>query len=101
MIVDVDCESRTCTLIDPATFTTFSVRSDGTDSQVVGLAMGPAGDAADESDHVWVSIDWLIEAAAGDDEWRGQFDGMVGYATSKGWLNEERTHIKAHLEARP
>ena len=101
MIVEVDCESGSCKLIDPATFTAFSLHSDGTESQLVGRAMERAGYAADEADHVWVSIDWLIEAAAGDREWRSGFDGIVGYASSKSWTNESGTHIKAHLEKRP
>jgi hypothetical protein len=101
MIVDLDLESSTCRLLDPTSFTAFSARCQSGDSAVVGPAMGDAGHAADESDHVWVSIDWLIEAAAGDHEWRERFGGMVDYATSKGWTNAARTHLKAHLETRP
>ena len=27
-----------------------------------------------------------------------QFDGMIAYATSKGWLDESGTRVRAHIE---
>jgi hypothetical protein len=32
------------------------------------------------------------------DGWEGDLDAMVGYARSKGWLDEAGTSIQAHIE---
>lgn len=100
MIVDIDTSTASCSLLEADVFTAFHVRSDTAAASEAAAAMGSAGDAADEPDHVWVSIEWLIGAGGGDDAWRTQFDAMVGFAASKGWINDEGTHLKAHLEPR-
>ena len=69
-----------------------------TDDAVVGAAMGSAGYAAGDA-HVWVDAAW-VRAEVGDRvgaDWGERFDAMVDYAATKGWLNDARTHIKAHL----
>ena len=54
-----------------------------------------------EPDHQWLSIDALraagaARAAAAD--WPGQFDGMIAYATGKGWTNPDGSLVAAHIE---
>jgi len=84
----------------PADLRRFHVEADSSDEQLVGAALGAAGHAA-ESGHVWVSADWIRATVSGvDDNWSGEFDQMLAYAASQGWLNEDRTHIKAHIEPR-
>ena len=41
-----------------------------------------------------------VNAAAqvDDPDWPAQFDGMIAYATNKGWLNALGTRVRAHLE---
>ena len=54
-----------------------------------------------DADHVWVDIANLRAAvlARADDPGVGaQFDGVIAYATSKGWLDETGTHVRAHVE---
>ncbi len=36
-------------------------------------------------------------AAAGDDGFVTSFDAIIEYATSKGWLNDAGTHVRAHV----
>ena len=66
-------------------------------------ALGDLGEP--DGAHVWLSVSALRDAAAatvpeGDRaEWTRGFDGMIAYATSKGWTNEAGTHVRAHLEA--
>jgi hypothetical protein len=31
-------------------------------------------------------------------DWLKGFDGMIAYATSKGWTDESGTHVRAHVE---
>lgn len=51
--------------------------------------------------HVWVDVDWLRtsgQAQVGDPEFAANFDGMIAYATKKGWLDDEGTAVRAHIE---
>jgi hypothetical protein len=66
---------------------------------VVAEALGPWAAGAD-ADHVWVRIDALRNAASGrvGSDWPEQFDAMVGYARTKGWLNDSGDAIAAHVE---
>ena len=49
--------------------------------------------------HSWVDPAGLAALAgrAGDPEWEHNLAGMVGYAESKGWLDEQG-RIRAHVE---
>ena len=52
-------------------------------------------------DHVWLDVAIarsLGEQSSTDPEWPAKFDGMIGYAASKGWLDEAGTHVRAHVE---
>ena len=97
MIITVDLNTG-ASVVDPGVFTAFHASSTTTDNQAVGAAMGPAGYAADDAGHVWVSSSWIRQTVAGDGDWAAGFDAMVEFAASKGWMNDERTHIKAHVE---
>lgn len=58
-----------------------------------------------EGGHVWLSVSALRAAAAATvpeadrEPWIGAFDGMIAYATSKGWTDESGTRVRAHVEA--
>lgn len=75
--------------------------ADGTPAQVAAALGDWAAGATDE--HVWIRIAAVRSAAAGTvgPGWDGEFDGMVGYAASKGWLNEAGDAIAAHVEVEP
>lgn len=54
-----------------------------------------------DGEHVWLDIDACRElgrAARGDD-WVGQYDAMIAFATSRGWTNEDATLVRAHIES--
>ena len=50
-------------------------------------------------DDLFVSVSWVRERAAGrtGEGWDEAFEGMLGYAASKGWLTDDRTQIAAHV----
>jgi hypothetical protein len=55
----------------------------------------------DDDQHVWLHVARaraLGVQASPDPAFGDGFDGMIGYATSKGWLNEAGTHVRAHVE---
>ena len=55
----------------------------------------------DDAEHVWLDVAGAraIGVEASSDPAFGEgFDGMIGYAASKGWLNDAGTHVRAHIE---
>ena len=52
----------------------------------------------DGEGHVRLSPQVLrfLSSHAGSADWEGQFDGMIGYAASKGWLDDQG-RVRAHL----
>jgi hypothetical protein len=51
-----------------------------------------------DGDHVWLDVAGLRAAGQpGDAAWGAGFDGMIGYAGSKGWLDEAGTAVRAHV----
>ena len=68
-----------------------------------GLVFGALVDAAAgrlEGDDAYVAVDAVRRLAAGRVEpgWDEAFAGMLGYARTKGWLDEAGNAIKAHVE---
>jgi hypothetical protein len=56
-----------------------------------------------EAEHVWVDPEQLAVLAgdlAGTADWRTSLQGMVRYASSKGWIREDGA-IRAHVETVP
>jgi hypothetical protein len=52
-----------------------------------------------DSDHVWVSIAELRERVLVTDlALAEQFDAVIAYATTKGWLDQSGTSVRAHIE---
>ncbi len=53
-----------------------------------------------EGDHALITIDSVRRMAAGrvTDDWADRFDGMLGYARTKGWIDETGSSIQAHIE---
>ena len=53
-----------------------------------------------EGDDAYITID-AVRRMAGDrveEGWTAQFDAMLAYAKTKGWLDEGHNAIKAHIE---
>jgi hypothetical protein len=53
-----------------------------------------------EDGHAWIATEAVVELAgdAVDDAWRAGFDAMLAYARDKGFLAEDGSEIRAHLE---
>ena len=50
--------------------------------------------------HVMIPVETLRRLAAGrvPEGWDADFEAMLEYARSKGWLNDEGDAVRAHLE---
>jgi hypothetical protein len=100
VIIRADLEHATVTLEDPADFRGFHVAVAGgdVDDERLGVVLTPHGRL--DGEHAWISAEAVIALAgdAADDEWRSGFDAMVAYARDKGFLSEDGTAIRAHLE---
>jgi hypothetical protein len=51
----------------------------------------------------WISVEALRKAAAGHvpDDWPARFDAMLTFAESKGWLSDDGSAVRGHVEPRP
>jgi len=87
-------------LLDADNFREFSVVASA-DLDAATLADGAAQvGRAEGDDHVFVDRAKLVAlagASAESEEWQKSFEGMVGYADSKGWVDADGA-IRAHIE---
>lgn len=96
MIVSIDRDGR-AGLDDADNFRAFKVTA-ACAPEVLGKAITPIG-ALDRDGRAWISRKWLLANGREDDaEWRGGFDKMIAYAKEKGWLDEQRDLVRAHVE---
>jgi hypothetical protein len=72
----------------------------GTDAAMVYGALVDAAAGRLEGEDAWIGVDAVRRMAAGrvEESWDADFDAMLGYAKSKGWLDEPGHAIKAHVE---
>jgi len=104
MIINIDTRQAPAvvTLQDPRDFGAFHVAAQGGDASAFDDAVRRLGAAGPEG-HVFVRRDALERLAgelAQDPDWRRSLDGMLEYAASKGWLDEEGA-IQAHVVHEP
>jgi hypothetical protein len=93
MIIAVDAAGKV-SLTEASNFRSFKVVSLLTDKAKLGEALKVAGRY--DGEHAWITKAWLIQQAPKDPNWRGEFDKMVAFAQSKGWVEGEA--IRAHVE---
>jgi hypothetical protein len=73
---------------------------------VIEGGAGGAGDWPDavarHEEHAWIRVGALRELAgpAAGPEWEAQFEAMLGFARSRGWLDEEHDAVRGHVERR-
>ncbi|MAG30974.1 MAG: hypothetical protein CL908_08800 [Deltaproteobacteria bacterium] len=98
MIVHIHTDAS-ITLDDADTFTAFSVSAPDLHLEQILAAFGPDAKAG-EDDHVWIAISRLhaLGEAHGGADWREGCDGMIAFATGKGWVDEDRQLVRAHVE---
>jgi hypothetical protein len=58
------------------------------------------GEVLPAGGHLMVPLDTVRRMAAGrvGPDWEQKFDTMIDYAARKGWLSEDGTRVRAHLE---
>ena len=89
----------TITLEEAGNFREFHVAIDGDVAAAVAAFNGRAA-ASDRDNHLWIDIAFVRQLAgdAADAEWVAQFDGMLAYANSKGWIDEAANRVEAHIQ---
>ena len=99
--VDITPQPPVVTLEEPDDCTRFHLAvAGGPDLARVFGALVDAAAGRLEADHALVTIDAVRRMARGrvGDDWDSRFDGMLGYARSKGWIDETGNAIQAHIE---
>jgi hypothetical protein len=100
VIVELDVSGGTAraSLLEADDFKAFKVvvRGDGPSLGERSVAAGVA--RVDE--HAWVRLEALRELAgpAATAEWLASLEGMLEYARSKGWVDDELGAVRAHVE---
>ncbi len=89
----------TVTLEDAGNFREFHVAIDGDVAAAVAALNGRAA-ASQRNNHLWIDIAFVRELAGGraDAEWQAQFDAMLAYADSKGWIDGAAGRVEAHIQ---
>ncbi|MDI2099129.1 hypothetical protein [Ruicaihuangia caeni] len=79
----------------------FSIESSVGESLDDQLRAARAGHRTD-SDHAAIEIAYIRHAvgdARDDAEWRSAFERMIDYASTKGWVTDDRRTVIGHIEA--
>jgi hypothetical protein len=101
--VDLEYDTVAVSLEEPENCKQFHVVVAGVgDDALVASALEGAGvgHASPNAGHVYVTIDAvrsMAEPRVGE-SWAGDFEAMLGYASSKGWLDDSGSAIEAHIE---
>jgi hypothetical protein len=99
VIVHADLDTAVVTLQAPDDFHAFHVAvagGDVDDERLPGV-LAPHGGV--DGDHAWIATEAVVALAGEvDDGWREGFEGMVAYAREKGFLSDDGSAIRAHLE---
>jgi len=98
MIVTVTAEG--VALVDPRDCTGFHVEVYEEIVLDVVLQTSGAGTLAEDGTHANIEIGWLRRSAAEsvDDSWNLEFEAMIAFAASSGWLVNSGSAIRGHVE---
>ena len=87
-------------LVDAGDLTSFAVvlEGDGDPSPAALAAAGVLG----FGDHAWVRTDALrrLAGSIATPEWEEAFAGMLDYARTRGWVDDEHGAVRGHVERR-
>ena len=97
MIVELDLSGDVARarLLEADDFKAFKVVVQGG-----GPALSSSSAVAKVDEHAWVRVDALRELAgtAATPEWEASLQGMLEYARSKDWVDDELDAVRAHVE---
>jgi hypothetical protein len=102
VIVHLDLATRTASLEEADDCGRFHLSAEGEGDLAGALATAGVGraDADDPDGHAWVAVAAVRRLAEGQvgPSWDADFDAMLAYAATKGWLDDDATHVRAHVE---
>ena len=98
MILNIDTDSGNIKVTQAEDCKRLSAVLTGSGS--LTRALGSFGKPDGDGEHLWISISQLRAAAApaGDAGWSSQYEGMIRYATAKGWVDEPMLHVRVHID---
>ncbi|MEM7339417.1 MAG: hypothetical protein AAF467_12265 [Actinomycetota bacterium] len=101
MFIRLDFATGALTLEQPDDCTAFHVEAVGASAPTttsVADGLGLVGRVADD-EHVWVEMASVRQMASGQVEpgWPDDFDAMVDFARSNGWVDESGSALRAHI----
>ena len=98
MILHIDTDSETFSVREPLDCKRLSAIVSGSGS--LSTVLDSWGHADEDGEHLWIGISQLRLAAApaNDPNWPSQYDGMIRYATTKGWVDERFQRVRVHID---
>ncbi len=99
MIIVIDREHR-ASLKDPQDFRRFEIVVESSATTVPLAAEALKGLGEFDGDFVWISEPALLKLAGRqeDADWMKGFSAMKDYARRFGWVDDERSAIRAHVK---
>jgi hypothetical protein len=87
-------------LCDEDDLTRFSVQvPNGSSDETISSYLMQTGAGRLEGNEAAVSIKWLRQRTASrSQQWQGDFDRMLAYASSSGWIDPAGDAVIAHIE---
>jgi hypothetical protein len=97
MIVTVDGQSRSVSVLDVDDLARLSVEFRHGDLRTCAEVLGALGEVG--ADHVWLAADRLRLACDREQDpfWQDRFSAMVRYARTRGWTDRTGSRLQAHL----
>ncbi len=91
-------KDRSVALHEPHDFKRLHIEAgDGMTRGKIDAAMAPI--AAADGDNFWLGVEALkVLGPAGDADWARNFDAMIASVKKFGWLSEDGTRVRCHLE---
>ncbi|HEX2131389.1 MAG TPA: hypothetical protein VHH15_07490 [Actinophytocola sp.] len=87
--------TETATVEDLQNLHRLHVELDGVDDRTGAGALVAAGLGTLDGDHAWLPIPALRAAGADTGTWPADFDTMIAYARTQGWVDGDR--VRAHV----
>ena len=99
MFIKISKTENSATIHESEVLSSFEIRSPENNPEKIVEIIGNNSSVA-HFDHIWVSISWVLSQIQHkhDTKWEKEFENMITYANSKGWLSEDQTHLLAHIE---